>query len=404
MSIQFKSYTIDVSVDILKISKDAIAASKKHKGVINSSVGMFYDDEKNVGGMPIVTQAIKNFSDNDILPYPSVDGGLEFKTNVISWVFKEYEKEIRKTMFVDACATPGGSGAIAATFSVYTKQNDYVFVSDIRWQYERFAARAKLRLFEHKLFKGDNFDIENFKIRLDELCAIQKRVIVIVNDPCHNPTGYTLSEAEWEQIINILNTKIDNEIVFIYDVAYLDFSHEKDNRKKMSYLVQLKTHIITIISFSGSKTFGAYGLRLGAAIGLSSDEEKVKMFHKSYVNEARGSWSASPTVSINLMNYFAQTENKNAFLTGLNKINSLVQLRSASFIEQCKTIGVKTHPFRSGFYVVVLTPNPEKDYLKLAEKHIYAVPMSGGIRFALCSMSAQEIKGLPLKIKQILNL
>lgn len=395
---------ICMSVDILKISKDAIEASKKYGDVINASIGMFYDEDKSIGGMPIVSKAIRLLPDEKILPYPAVDGGAEFKNNAISWVLGRYEKNIRNEMFINACATPGGSGAIASTFSVYSKPNEYIFVSDIRWQYERFADRAKLNIFEHKLFKGDQFDIDNFKERLEALCIIQKQVIVIVNDPCHNPTGFTLSENEFQQIIDILNQQEKNDIVFLYDLAYLDFSHEEDNRKKITYLLQTKNHVITVLAFSGSKTFGAYGLRLGAAIGLSHDEQKVKDFHAKFVNEARGSWSATPTVSIELLNHFSKQENKTEFLKGLNHINTLVQERSASFIKQAKEIGLKTHPFRSGFYTVILTPNPEQDYLKLAEHHLFAVPMSGGIRLALCSLSRSEIIGLPQKIKSILNL
>jgi len=395
---------IDVSVDILKISKDAIAASKIYDDVINASIGMFYDEDKSIGGMPVVSKAIRSLPDDKILPYPAVDGGADFKNNVISWVLGKYEDSIRKQMFISACATPGGSGAIASTFAVYAKPGESIFVSDIRWQYERFADRAKLNIFEHKLFNGDGFDMDSFKNRLHELCAIQKRVIVIINDPCHNPTGFTLSEKEFEQILDIMNELVENEIVFIYDLAYLDFSHEADNRKKITYLPKLKNHVMTILSFSGSKTFGAYGLRLGAAIGLSHDESMVKDFHKKYVNEARGSWSATPTVSIELLNHFSKKENKDEFLKGLDHINTLVQKRSASFIKQAREFGLKTHPFRSGFYTVVLTPNPEVDYLKLADHHIYAVPMSGGIRLALCSLSVMEIDGLPQKIKKILNL
>lgn len=393
-----------MSVDILKISKDAIAASKIYDDVINASIGMFYDEDKSIGGMPVVSKAIRSLPDDKILPYPAVDGGADFKNNVISWVLGKYEDSIRKQMFISACATPGGSGAIASTFAVYAKPGESIFVSDIRWQYERFADRAKLNIFEHKLFNGDGFHMDSFKNRLHELCAIQKRVIVIINDPCHNPTGFTLSEKEFEQILDIMNELVENEIVFIYDLAYLDFSHEEDNRKKITYLPKLKNHVMTILSFSGSKTFGAYGLRLGAAIGLSHDESMVKDFHKKYVNEARGSWSATPTVSIELLNHFSKKENKNEFLKGLDHINTLVQKRSASFIKQAKEIGLKTHPFRSGFYTVVLTPNPEVDYLKLADHHIYAVPMSGGIRIALCSLSVMEIDGLPQKIKKILSL
>jgi aromatic-amino-acid transaminase len=399
-----KIEVIDVAVDILKISKDAIEAAKHYDDVINASIGMFYDEDKKIGGMPTVSKAIKGLTDDELLPYPAVDGGPAFRKNVISWVLGKYEKEITEKMFVSACATPGGSGAIASTFSVCATPGDSIFVSDIRWQYERFADRAKLNVFEHNLFKGDGFDLDSFKSRLESLGKIQKRIIVIINDPCHNPTGFTLSETEFKSILDILSEQKNNEIIFLYDLAYLEYSHESDNRKKISYLPRLESHVTTIIAFSGSKTFGVYGMRLGAAIILSKSESRTKELHLRYVNEARGSWSATPTPSIELFNKFAEEKHRQDFLKDLEKINTIVQARSASFVSQAKDIGLKTHPFRSGFYTVVLTKNPDQDYLKLAEHRIFAVPMNGGVRFALCSLSQKEILGLPQKIKKILNL
>jgi aspartate/tyrosine/aromatic aminotransferase len=395
---------IDVAVDILKISKDAREAAKIYPDVINASIGMFYDEDKKIGGMPIVSNAIRNLLDEEILPYPAVDGGALFKSNLVTWVFGKYEDDIKKSFYVNACATPGGSGAIASTFSIFSKPGESIFVSDIRWQYERFADRAKLNCFEHKLFDGDGFNMTSFKERLDELCQQQKRVIVIVNDPCHNPTGFTLSQDEFSQILDILNAKKENDIIFLYDLAYLEFSHETDNRKKLSLLTKLEENVTTVIAFSGSKTFGVYGLRLGAAIYLSKNEQLIKDVHLKFVNEARGSWSATPTASIELFNQFSIEKNKEVFHKDLDKINTLVQKRSQLFISQAQAIGLKTHPFRSGFYTVVLTNDPDHDYLKLAEHHIYAVPMNGGVRFALCSLSLKEIDGLPLKIKSILHL
>ncbi|MBN2267828.1 MAG: aminotransferase class I/II-fold pyridoxal phosphate-dependent enzyme [Acholeplasmataceae bacterium] len=393
-----------MAVDILKISKDARDAKKIYDDVIDASIGMFFDEDKSIGGMPSVSKAIRSLVDDQVLPYPSVDGGPNFKKELISWVLGKYENDIKKSMFVDACATPGGSGAIASTFSIMAKPKEYIFVSDVRWQYERFADRAKLNIFEHKLFDGDAFNIQSFKERLDALCAIQHRVIIIINDPCHNPTGYTLSLNEFNQIIDIMNQKKDNEIVFLYDVAYLEFTHEEDNRLKMSYLPKLESNVTTIITFSGSKTFGVYGLRMGAAIILSKDKDNVADVHKKFVNEARGSWSATPTISIELFNHFAIPENKKVFLKDLERLNGIVQARSKSFNEQAKEIGLITYPFRSGFYTVILTKDPDQDYLKLQDHHIYAVPMNGGIRLALCSLSLNEIQGLPQKIKSILNL
>ena len=90
-----------MSVDILKISKDAIAASKIYDDVINASIGMFYDEDKSIGGMPVVSKAIRSLPDDKILPYPAVDGGADFKNNVISWVLGKYEDSIRKQMFIN---------------------------------------------------------------------------------------------------------------------------------------------------------------------------------------------------------------------------------------------------------------------------------------------------------------
>lgn len=393
-----------MAVDILKISKDAREAAKLYPDVINASIGMFYDEDKAIGGMPIVLKAIKDLTDEEILPYPAVDGGALFKQNLFTWVFGKYEEKIKKSFSLNACATPGGSGAIAATLAVFTKPGESIMVSDIRWQYERFADRAKINCFEHELFDGDAFNMASFEQRLDELCSKQHRVIVVLNDPCHNPTGFTLSEDEFSSILSILNKKKNNDIIFLYDLAYLEFSHEEDNRKKISMLPNLEKHVTTIIAFSGSKTFGVYGLRLGAAIYLSKDELKIKEIHKAFVNEARGSWSATPTASIELFNKFSIEENRKDFNVALEKINNIVQKRSQLFISQAKAVGLETHPFRSGFYAVVLTKNPEVDYLTLAKHRIFAVPMNGGVRFALCSLSLNEIDGLAEKIKTILNL
>ena len=42
--------------------------------------------------MPSVSKALRELPDMSVLPYPSVDGGKEFKDNVISWTFGPYEK------------------------------------------------------------------------------------------------------------------------------------------------------------------------------------------------------------------------------------------------------------------------------------------------------------------------
>lgn len=390
-------------VDILQLAKEAAKKKEHNPNVINATVGMYFDEEGRIGGMPSVFKGLKTFNEDAFLPYPASDGSEPFKSNVISWVLGEYEEKLRRSLYIAASATPGGSGAIAGIFSIYSNPGDSVYISNIRWQYDRFAQRAHLSLFEHNTFIDGHFDVLAFEKGLDELSRKQKQIIVVVNDPCHNPTGYTLSFEEWKSILSILNKYVDNDIVFLYDLAYMEYTDESDPRLKLSYLDSLAPHVFTIIAFSGSKTFGAYGMRLGAAIALSKNEEKVRKFSNAFVQEARGSWSATPTSAIELLNYFAKKENQKEFLEDLDVMKTIVNKRSALFKEQAALAGIKTHPFKSGFYIIVLNDQPEEAFKKLLENDIYTVPMAGGIRLALCSLPLKEIDGLANRIQKILS-
>jgi aromatic-amino-acid transaminase len=391
-----------MKVDIFKIAGDAVKSSLEYKDTINASIGMFYDDDKTIGGMPSVLNAIKNLEANQILPYPPVTGDNEYKRKLISWILKDYEVDIKSKMFVEIGASLGGSGAIASTFSIYGQPNEEILVSDVRWEYDRFANRAHLKIFEHELFAGDGFNINSFKKRLGVLCSRQNRVIVIINDPCHNPTGYTLMLEEWRQILLTLNDFKNNEIVFLYDISYIEYSSEDDTREKMSLLPLLDNNVLAIIAFSGSKTFGIYGMRMGAAMALSRNEEKVKDFALKFHSEARGSWSAPVIASLELFKVMSEPINTFAFENDLKRIKDIMLKRGNLFKTQAQEIGLKTHPFRSGFYTIVIVDNPQEVYFKLAKERIFAVPMITGIRFALCSLSIKEIEGLPQRIKKIL--
>ncbi|MFA6801124.1 MAG: aminotransferase class I/II-fold pyridoxal phosphate-dependent enzyme [Acholeplasmataceae bacterium] len=390
-------------VDILQLANEAQRKKEINPEVINATVGMYFNEEGCVGGMPSVFQGFKTLNENQVLPYPASDGGEPFKSNVISWVLGSYEDKLRKSLYIAASATPGGSGAIAGTFAIYANPGDYVFVSDIRWQYDRYAASKKLKLFEHNTFIDGHFDLDSFESRLEKLCKIQKQVIIVVNDPCHNPTGYTLSMDEWKEMLIIFNKFKENDIVFMYDLAYLEFTDEKDARLKISYLDVLAPHVLTIITFSGSKTFGIYGLRMGAAIALSKDETKIKNFRNAFIEEARGSWSATPKAAIELLNYFSDKKNQLAFFLDLENMKASVQLRSKMFKTQASEIGLETHPFKSGFYTIVLAKDPEEAFKKLLDHQIYTIPMAGGIRIALCSLPLKEIDGLAHRIQKIIN-
>lgn len=61
----------------------------------------------------------------------------------------------------------------------------------------------------------------------------QNRLVIVINDPCHNPTGYSLSKDEWKEVISFLNEcSKTHAVVLLNDIAYIDFSSRQEMAKE----------------------------------------------------------------------------------------------------------------------------------------------------------------------------
>src|SRR5690606_11369134 len=108
---------------------------------------------------------------------------------------------------------------------------------------------------------------EQMLAALDQLSAGD---IVLLHGCCHNPTGANLTNAQWDQVAESLART--GALPFI-DLAYLGFGDgiEEDaygTRKILSSMPE------TLIAFSGSKNFGLYRGRVGAAILVARNAEQ----------------------------------------------------------------------------------------------------------------------------------
>mgnify|MGYP000986536624 CR=1 FL=1 len=277
------------NVDILALAKEAQLAKQKNPSVIDATIGMFFDDDRQMI-IPQVKAAFNKIDVQNIFPYGTPSGGPQFEENLIDWVFDDQTSFMQDNFLISALATPGGSGALSVFFGTYGTPGESVLISDIRWRYDFFTDAANLKIKSFKLFENDHFNLVDFKAQLDILTKQQHRVMVVINDPCHNPTGYQLSTQEWQSIIEILNSYDQNDMILIYDLAYFDFdpNGRYASRANFAPLKALKSHVSVLIAFSASKSFAIYGIRLGGAIGLFKTKEQQDYFkkkaHKTYSN------------------------------------------------------------------------------------------------------------------------
>lgn len=392
------------TVDILALAKEAQIAKQKNPQVIDATIGMFYDDEKQMV-IPQIKEAYNKVSLETAFPYGSVSGGKLFEDNVLSWIFGDGKNRIDQHFHLQVLATPGGSGALSIFFGTYGNQGDFVVVPDIRWRYDFFTQAAKLQIKSYPLFKNKAFNLEGLKETLDEITPKQKSVMVVINDPCHNPTGYQLTEDEWKKLIELFNGYPHNEIYMIYDIAYFDYDPRgfESARKRFEMFDKFSANVSVLIAFSASKSLGIYGVRLGAAIGMFKNAAAYDYFVKEALENALGKWSTAPSIGIEIFNYISENNHKNEYLPYLKKLTSILKSRGDIFTEEARHTKLAYYPYQGGFFLLIKSENPLADYKKLiAEAGIYLIPMDQGLRLALCSLTTHEIFGLAQKIASII--
>lgn len=389
-------------VDILAVAKEAQLNKQIDPSVIDATIGMFYDDNRNLV-IDDVNKAFQKVNALDIFKYGPTDGHIDFKENVIDWVLDSHYDILNEKFMINSILTPGGSGAISIVFNTFGKLHDKVLISDIRWRYDYFTNTAFKKIESFNLFKDNLFDLEDFKLKLDNLVSIQEEVIIVINDPCHNPSGYQLSEYEWKSIIKIINSYKDNKIVLLYDIAYLDY-HPKgytDARKNLLHFMKLEKHVEVMIAFSASKTFGIYGLRLGAIIALQQIQSSVTNFLINASEDSLGKWSSPSSIGPAIFNEIVK--DKKNYIKKLEELTSTLKIRGEIFIKEAEEHHLLTYPYKGGFFILVKSDNAHNDFLKLKENKIYSVPMDEGIRIALCSLTTKEVYGLARRIKDIIK-
>lgn len=389
-------------IDILKIARIAQEKKKLNHNVIDATIGMFYNDEQRLV-IPAVAEAFHKLDLFETFKYGATDGGKVFEDNVINWVLDSKRNMLENKFMFAGISTPGGSGALSLIFNSYGSIGEKVLVSDLRWRYEYFVSAAKMSIHEHRLFDQNGFDLKDFEKQLTYLASIQKRVIVVINDPCHNPTGYQLSDIEWLRIVDILNKFDQNEIILTYDLAYFDYDPRGFNmaRTTFDYFMELKAHVQVLVCFSASKSFAMYGVRLGGLILLGHNESQYKFFKKYVIDDALGKWSTAPSVGVGIFNQL--TNRKAEYIEELNKLTSTLKTRGQIFIKEANEVGLDIYPYRGGFFVLVKSEDPEADYEKLIKENIYIIPMETGLRIAICGITTKEVIGLASKIKSIIG-
>jgi aromatic-amino-acid transaminase len=260
---------------------------------VNLGVGVYFDDNGKLPLLQCVQAAEKAMMDKPTARgYLPIDGIAAYDAAVKGLVFGA-DSEPVKSGRVATVQGIGGTGGlkIGADFLKRLNPNAKVLISDPSWENHRaLFTNAGFTVESYRYYDATNRGVD-FAGMLADIQAAAPGTIILLHACCHNPTGYDITAAQWDQVIAAIQAK--NLVAFL-DMAYQGFGHGiAEDGAVISKFVAAGLDFFVSTSFS--KSFSLYGERVGALSVLCASKEEADRVLSQLKIVIRTNYSNPPT-------------------------------------------------------------------------------------------------------------
>jgi aromatic-amino-acid transaminase len=240
---------------------------------VNLGVGVYFDDNGKLPLLQCVQAAEKTMmATPSARGYLPIDGIVAYDNAVKALVFGA-ESDVVKSGRVSTVQAIGGTGGlkIGADFLKKVSPQAKVLISDPSWENHRaIFVNAGFEVDTYAYYDAEKRGV-NFDGMLASLKAAAPGTIVVLHACCHNPTGYDITAAQWDQVIEVVKT---GNLTAFLDMAYQGFGHGiTEDGAVIGKFVAAGLNIFVSTSFS--KSFSLYGERVGALSVVATDKEEA---------------------------------------------------------------------------------------------------------------------------------
>ena len=260
---------------------------------VNLGVGVYFDDNGKLPLLQCVQAAEKALMDTPTARgYLPIDGIAAYDNAVKALVFGADAEPVTSGRVATVQAIGGTGGLkIGADFLHKLNPNAKVLISDPSWENHR-------AIFQNAGFEVDTYAYYdaakrgvNFDGMLQSLRSAAPGTIAVLHACCHNPTGYDITPAQWDQVIEVVKA---NNLVAFLDMAYQGFGHGiAEDGAVIGKFVAAGLNIFVSTSFS--KSFSLYGERVEALSVVANDKEEAARVLSQLKIVIRTNYSNPPT-------------------------------------------------------------------------------------------------------------
>ena len=249
-------------------------AADTHPNKVNLGVGVYYDDNGKLPLLQCVQTAEKQMVDSPKpRGYLPMDGIAAYDNAVKGLVFGTDSEPVTSGRVATAQGIGGTGGLkIGADFLKKLKADAKVLISDPSWENHRaLFAQAGFVVESYPYYDAATRSI-NFAGMLAALESAAPGTIIVLHACCHNPTGYDISSAQWDQVVATVKSR--NLLAFL-DMAYQGFGNGiVQDGAVIGKFVAAGLHFFVSTSFS--KSFSLYGERVGALSVLCASKDEAE--------------------------------------------------------------------------------------------------------------------------------
>ena len=268
-------------------------AADPNPAKVNLGVGVYFDDN---GKLPLLRcveaaeqQLVQAHKPRGYLP---IDGIAAYDRAVQGLVFGAGSPVLQAGRVTTIQALGGTGGLkVGADFLRRLQPGAKVLISDPSWENHRaLFGQAGFTVESYPYYDAQTRGIR-FDAMLSALQAAPAGTVVVLHACCHNPTGYDLDAAQWDQVIAVLKTRA---LVPFLDMAYQGFG---DGIAEDGAVVQqfLAAGLEFLVATSFSKSFSLYGERVGAlSVVCASAEDAARVLSQLKIM-IRTNYSNPPT-------------------------------------------------------------------------------------------------------------
>ena len=260
---------------------------------VNLGVGVYFDDNGKLPLLGCVLAAEKAMMDapkpHGYLP---IDGIAAYDAAVKALVFGADSEPVTSGRVATIQALGGTGGLkVGADFLKHVNPGAKVLISDPSWENHRaLFTNAGFTVESYRYYDAATRSL-NFDGMLADLNAAAADTIVVLHACCHNPTGYDITPAQWDQVIAVVKAK--NLVPFL-DMAYQGFGYGlKEDGAVVGKFVA--AGLLFFVATSFSKSFSLYGERVGALSVVCENKEETARVLSQLKIVIRTNYSNPPT-------------------------------------------------------------------------------------------------------------